>query len=85
MQENIKWYWKQQPLQQTTIIPTRTIIHPHLDVITIKYVQEISKNLCNRIQAKTIIQRHPIIMTDADYDYTLDEIERCEKFSLNGM
>ena len=30
-------------------------------------------------------QRHPISMTDADYDYTLDEIERCEKQSLNGM
>ena len=24
-------------------------------------------------------QRHPIIMTDADYDYILDEIERREK------
>ena len=24
-------------------------------------------------------------MTDADYDYVLDEIERCEKLSLKGM
>ena len=24
-------------------------------------------------------------MTDADYDYILDEIERCEKLSLKGM
>ena len=24
-------------------------------------------------------------MTDADYDYTLDEIERSEKLKLNGM
>ena len=24
-------------------------------------------------------------MTDADYDYILDEIERHEKLSLNGM
>ena len=24
-------------------------------------------------------------MTDADYDYILDEIERCDFFSLNGM
>ena len=30
-------------------------------------------------------QRHPIIMTDADYDYILDEIELCEKLSLKGM
>ena len=31
------------------------------------------------------IQRHPIIMTDADYDYILDEIERREELSLKGM
>ena len=28
---------------------------------------------------KKLIQRHPIIITDTDYDYILDEIERCEK------
>ena len=27
---------------------------------------------------KKSIQRHPIIMTDADYEYMLDKIERCE-------
>ena len=37
------------------------------------------------IQAKKSIQRHPIIMTDADYDYILDEIERRENFILKGM
>ena len=37
------------------------------------------------IQGGEIIQRHPICMNDADYDYILDEIERCEKleFELN--
>ena len=34
---------------------------------------------------KKSIQRHPISMTDADYDYILDENERREKLSLNGM
>ena len=28
---------------------------------------------------KIAIQRHPIIMTDADYDCIMDEIERYEK------
>ena len=56
-----------------------TILHPHLDVITIRYVQDIPKNVCNSIQAKQSIKRHPIGITDADYDYILDEIERCEK------
>ena len=75
MQEKTNWYWKQQPPQQTAIVPTRKIIHPRLDIITIIYVQYTPKKFCNMIQAKKSIQRHPIIMTDDDYDYILDEIE----------
>ena len=81
MQENTNWYWEKQPLEQTIIVPTRTILHSRLDVITIRYVKDIPNNLCNSIQEK-IIQRHPLIMTDADYIYTLNEIERREKMSL---
>ena len=76
MQENTNWYWKQQPMQQTIIVPTHTILHQRLDVITIRYVRDIPKNVCNRIQSKISIQRHPISMTYADYDYILSEIER---------
>ena len=76
---------KKKPLQQTIIVPKRTILRPHIDVITIRHVQDILMNLCNSIQAKQSIQRYPIIMTDADYDYILDEIERREKISLKGM
>ena len=56
------------------MVPTRTILHPRLDVITMIYVQDTPKNFCNRIQAKRAIQRHPISMTGADYDYILNEI-----------
>ena len=66
-------------MQHNIIIPTGPILHPFPDVITIRYVQDIPKNLCNMIQAKKSIQRHPIIMTDSDYDYILDEIEHREK------
>ena len=72
MQEKTNWYWKQQPLQQTIIVLTCTILNPRLGVITIIYVQDIPKNVCRH---KKFIQRHPVIMTDADYDYILDEIE----------
>ena len=85
MQENTNWYCKKQPLQQTIIVPTYTILNPRVDVITIIYVQDIPKNVCNRIQAKKSIQRHSIIMTDANYDYILDEIERHEKLILNRI
>ena len=74
MRENTNWYWKQQPTKQTIIVPTRTILHPRLDVITIRYVQDIPKNVCNRIKVKRYIQRNPISMTDTYYDYILDEI-----------
>ena len=37
------------------------------------------------VSNKKPIQRHPINMTDADYDYILDEIERREILSLNRM
>ena len=76
MQENTNWYWKQKSLQQNIIVPTCTIIHPCLDVVRILYVKGTPKNVCNRIQAKKDIQRHSICLTDSDYYYILDEIER---------
>ena len=62
MQENTNRYWKHQPLQHTITFPTLTIIHPYLDVIIIRHVQDIPKKLCSMIQAQNFIQRHPIIM-----------------------
>ena len=50
-----------------------------MDVIIIKDVQDTLNNVCNIIQAKKYIQRNPISMIDAQYDYILDEIESYEK------
>ena len=58
------------------MVITRITLHLRLDVITIRHVQDTPKNLCIRNQAKEAIHLHPTIMTDADYDYILDEIER---------
>ena len=85
MQENTSWYWKQKPLQQTIIVPTFTILYPRLDVITIRFLQDIPKNVCSRIQANKSILIHLIIMTDADHNYILDEIEHHEKLISKGM
>ena len=52
MQENKNWYWKQQPLQHTIILPTRAILHPIFEVVIIRYVQDIPKKLCSRNEAK---------------------------------
>ena len=72
MQEDNNWYWKKQSLQQNIIVPILTIINPCLDVFKITDVQYTPKTVCNRINE--IIQRHPIYLTDADYDYVLDDI-----------
>ena len=39
-------------------------------------VQDITKSVCNSIQGEKAIQRHPLFLTDYDYDYILDKIER---------
>ena len=85
MQENTNCYWKQQPIQKTSIFIKLTILYPRLDVIIIRYVQDIPKNVYSRNQARKAIQRHPIIMTDEDYEYVFDEIESREKMSLKEM
>ena len=75
MQDISNWYWKQQSLQENIIFPTRTILHPCLDVVRIIDVQDIPKFVFNRMQAKKIIQRHPIFLTDKGYDCILEVIE----------
>ena len=70
---------KKQSLQQNTILPKRIILHPYLDVVIITDVKDNPKTFCNRIQAKQIIQRHPICLTDVDYDYIWYEIDHWDK------
>ena len=61
------------------MVPTRTIIYPRPDVFGMIDVQDIPKYVCNRIQD---IKRHHICLTDANYDFILDEIERQDKIEL---
>ena len=68
-------------MKQTIIFPTRTILHPRLDVSVITYVQDIPKSVYNRIKEK-IHTKHPIFLTDYDYDYIMDEIERQDKIEF---
>ena len=78
------WYWGEHPLQQAIIFPTRTIIHPHLDVVGITGVQDIPKSVCNRIQAKIHTKTY-YFLKDVDYDSILDVIERQEKIILEVL
>ena len=73
------WYWNQHPQQHVTTVPTRTIIHPRLEVITVTAFHAIPKSVCTRTQAKKVISRQPIDFTDSDYDYILEEVGRRDK------
>ena len=69
MQEDTNWYWDHKQQQQVIIIPTRTIVHPCLDVLEVKYVHDIAISVNNRNQAKQDLQRHPIFWTEDDHNY----------------
>ena len=45
-------------------------MHPCIDVVTVKYVYDIPKIICNRNHAKQALQKHHIFLTDSDHDYT---------------
>ena len=73
-QEKINWYWEHKKKQQVIIFPTQTIVHTCLDVVTVKYVHDIPKSICNRNNKKQDLRKHPICLTDSDHDYILEEI-----------
>ena len=55
-------------------MPTRTIIHPRIEVNSVTDFHAIPKSVCNRTLAKKAISRQPICLTDYDYDYILEEV-----------
>ena len=80
MQVDTNWYWNQQPKKHFIIVPTRTIIHPQLEVNAITYFHAIPTSVCTREQYKKSIQ--PIYLTNSDYDCMLEEICRQDKIEF---
>ena len=68
MQIDTNWYWNQQPKHHVITVPTRTILHPQLEVNSIPDFHAIPTSICSRKQAEKYIYRQPICLTDADYD-----------------
>ena len=75
MKANKNWYWKQLGTKESVIIVTRTIVHPCLDVSTIKDVADTPRSLCNKKQARKAVKIHTIYISDAYHYCILDEIE----------
>ena len=79
MQIDTNWYRNQQPKHHVATVPTRTILHPQIEVNAVTNFHSIPTSVCTRTQAKKSISRQPICSTDSDYDYILEEIGRQEK------
>ena len=69
MQVYTNWYCNQQSEHHVITVPTRTILHPQLEVDAITDFHSIPTSICSRTQEKKAISRKPICLTDADYDY----------------
>ena len=69
MQVDTNGYWNKQPKNHVITVPTRTILHPQLEVNTVKDFHAIHTSVCTRKQAKKSISKQPICLTDYDYDY----------------
>ena len=57
-------------------MPTRTIIHPQLEVNAITDFRAIPTSVFPGHRQKKATSSQPICLTDADYDYILEEIGR---------
>ena len=79
MQVDTNWYWNQHPQQHFITLPTCTIPHPRLEVNAVTDFHALTESVCTRTQAKKIISRQPICLTDSDYDYILEENIRRDK------
>ena len=53
MQIDTNWYWNQQPKHHVITVPTRTIIHPQLEVNAITDFHAIPTSVCSRTQEKS--------------------------------
>ena len=82
MQVETNWYWNQQSKHHVITVPTRTILHPQLEGDAIKDFHLIPTIICSITQAKKSISRQHIFLTDADYDYILEEIDRRDKIEF---
>ena len=85
MQVDNNWCWNQQTKQHVITVPTRTIIHPQLEVNAVTDFHAIPTSVCTRKQAKKFTSRQTICLTDSNYDYILEENFIETKSSLKEM
>ena len=56
MQVDTNWYWNQHPQYHVTTVPTRTRLHPQLEVNAVTDFHAILKSVCTMTQEKKTYQ-----------------------------
>ena len=56
IQVDTNWYCNQQPKHHVITVPTRTILHPQLEVNAVTDFHAIPKSICTRTQVKIRIK-----------------------------
>ena len=67
-------YWNQQPKNYVITVPIRTILYLQPEVNSVAHFHAIPTRVYTRTQENKFISRHPICLTDSDFDYVLEEI-----------
>ena len=70
MQENKNCYWDKNQ-QQVTIVPTHTIVHPCIEIMVVKYFQDIPRSVFNINQSRQALQIRTIRLTESDNDFII--------------
>ena len=68
MKVDTNWYRNKQHKHHVITVPTHIIIHPQLEVNSVTDFHAITTSVRTRTQAKKFISRHPVCLTDSDYD-----------------
>ena len=82
MQVENNFYCNQQLKHHIITVPTRTILHPQLEVNAVTDFHAIPTSVCTMTEAKKSISRYPVCLTDSYYYYILEEIGRRDKIEF---
>ena len=73
IRQGSNWYVEAEEEQQLVTVSMRTVVHPQLNTEVVKDAAKIPQSLCSRTQARQLVMRNPIVLTEEDHDFIMDE------------
>ena len=75
MKAKINWYYQQNGTKNSVTISIQNIVHPCVEVSTIKNVADIPRSIRNNKKVRQAVQKQPIFIADTYNDYILYGID----------